>query len=111
MKITKSVKKGVPVLAIKGEVTIDTSPKLLCAFNELYDEGVRKSVVDFKEVSYIDSSGLATMIEILQRFRQNNGSIALSNMSDEVMRIFELAKIDMLLSIYKGQEDAIASLF
>ena len=110
MKIKKTEKDGITVLAIKGEVTINTSPELRRTFEELYDSGARKIVVDFEKVPYIDSSGLSVLIEMLQRFRQNGGAIALANMIDKIKYLFEIAKMDMLMSIYESQQEAIASL-
>jgi len=110
MKIRHSEKNGIPVIAVEGDINIDTASGLRDAIMRLYEEGTLKLVIDFKDVSYIDSSGLAVLIEMLQIFRQNNGEIALSNMVDKIKYVFEVSKIDMLMSVYKNEEDAVASL-
>ncbi len=110
MRIRKLKKNGIIVLTLDGDVNAHTAPKLYREFEKLYDQGIRKLVVDLKKVTYLDSSGLATLINMLQRLRQNNGAMALANMIDKVQYLFEISKIDMLMSIYQTQDDAISSL-
>ncbi len=110
MQILKFEKKGVTVLAVNGQIDVHTSPKLRLEFEKLYDQGVRKMVIDFEKVTYVDSSGLATLIYMLQQLRQNNGAMALANLLDKINNLFTLTKIDMLMSIYQTQEEAITSL-
>lgn len=108
--IKESEKDGITVLAPEGELNLHTNASLRSAFDALYDKGVRKMVIDFDKVTYIDSVGLALMIEMLQRLGQNNGTLALANMGDKVKYLFEVAKIDMMLSIFQSRNDAIASM-
>jgi len=110
LDIKKSEKDGITVLAPEGELNLNTIARLRAEFDALYGKGVRKMVVDFDKVTYIDSTGLALMIEMLQRLGQNNGSLALANMGDKIKYLFEAAKIDMMLSIFENRNDAIASM-
>ena len=109
MNIIKKEKDGIPILELTGEINLRTVQSLRTACDEVYNTGIKKLVLDFKAVSYVDSVGLALLIEMLQRFRQNGGALVLSNVEDKVRNIFELTKIDMLLSMFKCQEDAVAS--
>ena len=109
MKIKKIEKDGIPILELKGEVNIDTAPVLRLACDEVYNHGTKKLVLDFAKVTFIDSVGLALMIEMLQRFRQSDGALVLVNVEDQIRYLFELSKIDMLMSMFKCQEDAVAS--
>jgi len=108
--IKKSEENGVIVLAPEGEMNLNTIPRLRSEFDALYAKGMRKMVIDFDKVTYIDSIGLAFLIEILQRLGQNSGSLALANMGDKIKYLFEAAKIDMMMSIYQTRNDAIASM-
>jgi len=110
LTIKKTEESGIIVLAPEGELNIKTVSWLRREFETLYEQGVRKLVVDFDKVTYIDSVGLALLIEMLQRLGQNNGSLALANMGDKIKYLFETAKIDTLLSIYKNRDDAVASM-
>jgi anti-sigma B factor antagonist len=108
---TKRIEKdGIVILAVKGEVTVKTYSELRQVFERLFAEGAKKLVVNFKEVSYVDSMGLSVLIEVLQRFRQDQRSIVFANVIDKIRYLFEVTKIDMLMSIYDSQEAAIDSL-
>ena len=76
---------------------------------KLIAEGHIKVILDFKGVTYIDSSGLATLIEMFQRFKKTNGSMVFVNMGDKINNLFEITKIDMFFSVYNSQEDALNS--
>jgi len=108
--IKKSEKNGITVLAPEGELNINTVSRLRTEFEDLFAKGVRKLVIDFDKITYIDSTGLALIIEMLQRLGQNNGSLALANMGDKIKYLFEAAKIDMMMSIFQTRDDAVASM-
>ncbi|MCK4825858.1 STAS domain-containing protein [bacterium] len=109
MRIKKIKKDGILILELTGEVNIDTASVLRLACEEAYNHGTKKLVLDFAEVTFIDSVGLALMIEMLQWFGQSGGALVLVNVEDKIRYLFELSKIDMLMSTFKCQEDAVAS--
>lgn len=96
---------GVTVLQVFGEINISTSPDLRKVFEK---NTAKKVVVDLEKVNYIDSSGLATLVEMLKRMKSQGGSLGLANLSDKVRSLFEITKLDKLFSVYKNQQDAIS---
>ncbi len=101
----KSFQQGsVTVVQISGEINISTSPELRKLFEK---EALKKIVVDLEKVTYIDSSGLATLVEILKRTKNQGGSLGLSGMSDKVKSLFEITKLDKLFKIFQSQEEAV----
>jgi len=110
MKIKQSQNNDVIILMPKGDINIDSSPRLLEAFEELYSKGQRKLVLDFQDVNYIDSFGLGTLIQIQQKLSQNKGHLAFANMAEKIKYVFEISKINLMLSIFNEQNDAVASL-
>ena len=97
--------EGISIYNIEGEINISTSPQLKKAFEK---EISKKIVINFQKVTYIDSSGLATLVEVLKRSRTNGGSLGLSGMTDKVKSLFEITKLDKLFQIYASPEDAVA---
>jgi len=95
------------VVGLKGEINFDTSLTLRKTFLELIDEGKSSLVVNFKEVEYIDSSGLATLVELYQKLKGKNGTLRLSNLSGKVKSIFEITKLDKIFDIYDREEEAL----
>jgi len=97
------------IFTLDGEINISTSPQLRKAFNATIEDGLKKVLVDFSGVSYIDSSGLATFIEILQRLKKAGGRLHLSNMNEKVKNVFEITKLIKLFNIYDNNQEAITN--
>ena len=107
MQITQSDIKGFKVLTIEGEVDLNSSPEMRKVFNDLIDKGAKKIVVSFERVAYIDSSGLATLIEMMQRLKKSQGSLYFFQMSEKIKNLFEITKLDKLFAIYRTQDEAL----
>lgn len=105
MDVKTSQQDGVTIVQINGEINISTSPSLKKIFEK---EASKKIVVDLEKVSYIDSSGLATLVEVLKRARSQGGALGLAGMSDKVRSLFEITKLDKLFSIFPNQQEAVS---
>ena len=105
MEARISEQAGVSILQVSGEINISTSPDLRKVFEK---NTSKKVVVDLEKVSYIDSSGLATLVEMLKKMRSQGGSLGLSGMSDKVRSLFEITKLDKLFLVYKTQAEAVS---
>lgn len=92
---------------IDGEINLNTSPELRKAFDEFIRNNVRKVVIDFSKVPYIDSSGLATLIELLQRLKKNSGALRICCVPEKVKNIFEITKLHKLFQIFDDQASAL----
>lgn len=97
--------EGVTIFRIHGEINISTSPQLKKEFEK---QPVRKLVVDMEKVIYIDSSGLATLVEMLKKTKGQGGSLGLAGLSEKVKSLFEITKLDKLFSIYSNPQEAVS---
>ncbi len=104
MDVKTFEKEGVFIFQVNGEINISTSPELKKQFEK---QALKKVVVDLEKVNYIDSSGLATLVEILKKTKSQSGSLGLSGMSDKVKSLFEITKLDKLFQIFKTQDEAV----
>ena len=83
MKILNEKTNEIMICTIEGEININTSPELRKIFEGFIRNNEKKVIVDFTSVSYIDSSGLATLIEMFQRLKKIGGHMRLANMSQK----------------------------
>ena len=97
----------IAVFCVAGEINISTSPDLKKHFEKLPS---KKVVVNLEKVTYIDSSGLATLVEMLKKTRSQGGALGLAGMSEKVKSLFEITKLDKLFSIFVGQDEAISKI-
>lgn len=91
----------------EGEVNIHHSPQLRKAFSELIRQDAKRVVVDFSSVSNIDTSGLATLIEMYHRLRKHHGHLKLSDLNANIKKMFDVLKLCKFFEIYSTREDAI----
>ena len=96
---------GVTILQVAGEINISTSPDLRKMFEK---NAGKKLVVDLAKVNYIDSSGLATLVEMLKKMKSQGGSLGLAGMSEKVKSLFEITKLDKLFLVYNTQAEAVS---
>ena len=94
---------GVAVAAVEGEINISTSPQLKKEMEKVTNA---KVVINLSRVGYVDSSGLATLVEILKKARSRGGSLHLTHLSDKVRSLFEITKLDKLFGIYPDDATA-----
>ena len=95
------------VLAIEGSVDIYSSPELRGELKGALERQAPRIVVDMKGVSFVDSSGLATLIEALQKVNGYQGKLFLCNLSSMVLGVFQLANLDHIFQIKETREAAL----
>ena len=96
MEIKSTEKEGVLMVEVNGEINISSSPELKKAFDKFQTS---KVVINMTRVGYIDSSGLATLVELLKKTKVKGGSLTLTNLSDKVKSVFEITKLDKLFGV------------
>jgi len=99
--------QGMKVMALSGEIDMYSSPALREEIMDLIDQRVTPLLVDFKKVSYIDSSGIATFVEGLKRMMSYGGRLKLIGLLEGVREIFRFSKLDQVFEIYRSFEDAL----
>lgn len=95
------------VVALSGDVDLDSSPKVRSVLLESVGQK-RGVLVEMSAVSYIDSSGIASLVEAYQSARRESTLFALVAVSDAAMRVLELARLDQVFAIHESVSDAIA---
>ncbi|HIJ59037.1 MAG TPA: STAS domain-containing protein [Nitrospirae bacterium] len=106
MEIKIEDQKNIRILSAMGEVDMHTSPELRKHLLKAVKDKIPIVIVDLKEVSYIDSSGIATLVEALKGMMKYKGSLKLCSLSERVKEIFSFAKLDKVFEIYKDLQDA-----
>jgi anti-sigma B factor antagonist len=96
------------ILALEGEIDLHRSPQVKETFEPMVAQKIHRVLVDFSKVTYIDSSGLAVMIETLQRIQAYGGKFGMFGLRDSVRGIFEIARLDQIFSIFPDEAAAVA---
>jgi anti-sigma B factor antagonist len=99
---------GTAVVAFTGDVDLENSPE---ARKVLLDcvAGGASVLVDMSGITYIDSSGVASLVEALQAARTQGTGFALAALSDAALRVLELARLDKVFTIHASVADGLAA--
>jgi anti-sigma B factor antagonist len=95
------------IVALEGEIDMHESPQVRERFEPLIAQRTEKVVVDLSRVSYIDSSGLAVLIDAMQRIQAYGGKLALFGIRESVKTIFEIARLDKVFAIFTDRSAAL----
>ena len=89
-----------------GDVDLTASPTLRAELRKVHEGRPVRVVVDLSGVPYMDSSGVATLVEAMQVARKNRTTLILCGLTDRVRSIFEIAKLEMVFKIVATLDDA-----
>ena len=99
-------KQGALVVVLRGDVDLSSSPEarklLLSSIG-----GSDRVLVDLSSVTYIDSSGVASLVEALQASKKNGNQFALAAASEPTRRVLELARLDQVFTMYATVDEGI----
>ena len=87
------------VVSVAGDVDLYTSPDLRKAILKAIPKAAGRVAIDLNGVNYIDSSGVATLVEGLRSAREHDKAFVLLTPSPAVTQVLELAKLDSVFEI------------
>lgn len=100
------LENGVVVVRLAGEVDLQSSPEARKTLLRAVGMGERM-VVSLAGVTYIDSSGVASLVEALQKARQEKVAFALAEVSEAAGRVLQLARLDTVFTIHDRLDEAL----
>src|SRR6266550_3709544 len=96
------------IISLEGEIDLHVSPRIAATLIAAVKEKPRNLIVDLAKVSYIDSSGLAVLIEAMQSVEKYRGKFALAALQENVKPIFEIARLDQVFRIFPDVDSALS---
>lgn len=106
MEWQESAENGVVIVRLEGEIDLHYSPRLRDLLQTKVDSRIPALLLDFSGVQYIDSSGLATLVEYYQQSRSYSGRIAIAGLNSRVKSIFDLVRLNEIFSFYDTPDEA-----
>lgn len=98
------------VVEVSGEVDMTNSPRLRETILELLGEGSEtKLVINLEHVTYIDSSGVASLVEGLQAARKRKAQLSLACLNEGPRHVLELTRLLDIFAIYGTEAEALRS--
>ena len=100
---------GVTLFDIHGDVTVFSEPFLDEAYKNANNEGATKILLKFEKSAYINSGGIAVLIQLLAKTKQNNQQIGITGLSEHFKKIFNMVGITKFAKIHNSMEEALNS--
>ncbi len=97
---------GRNVVALHGEIDLERAPGVRRLLLNSVEQG-KDMLVDLSAVSYIDSSGIANLIEALQAAKTKGQRFALVSVSEQAKRVLKLARLDTVFVLYDDLDTAL----
>ncbi len=98
MSIEQKIDGNIGKLFLAGEIDLDKSPEVRENIKSLIDQ-VKIIEVQLSKVNYIDSSGIAALVEGMQLSKSSSKEFFLTDVSNEVMKVIKLAHLDKIFQI------------
>lgn len=108
--ITSEKKDGVALIRVEGEIDMFTSPNLRDTLIPFFIPQTPAVIVDLSKVSFMDSSGIATLVEGLQWSKKEGRRFILAGLGKTVFNALSLTKLDNVFSIEPDVQTALAGL-
>jgi anti-sigma B factor antagonist len=96
------------VLDVVGEVDVYSAPELRERLSDLLSAAEPSLIVNLSEVSFLDSTGIGTLVAGLNRAVQFGGTLALVCDTERILKLFRITGLDSVFAISPTIETAVA---
>ena len=104
---SRQADNGVTVIAPTGRLDVAGAPALKNAVSEAVKNGQPRLVIDLEGVSFVDSTGLGSVIAALKQVRTSKGDLRLAAPNQQVRVVLELTTLDRVFPYFATVEDAL----
>lgn len=107
--IRENTEPGAIIVAPESDVDMSRSPALRTALRGALERKPPRLVIDLAGVGYMDSSGLATLVEAMRTAKTSSTPMVLCGMNEKVRAIFEIARLHQFFKIVDNVDAALDS--
>ena len=110
MSLTTSHLDGTAVITVSGDLNIKSAPDLGKTVEKLLQPGLTRLIVDFSNITYIDSSGMGMLVSCFKQAQNNNTSFGLASVSGRVCDLLKLTRLQSFFPLYRDLDEAMAQM-
>jgi anti-anti-sigma factor len=101
---------GVMIIDLHGEINALCESVLQDAYNQATSQAPYAIALNFKDVDYINSTGIALIVSILAQARKSHIPILTFGLSDHYQEIFQITRLSDFMSIHQDEASALAEM-
>ena len=109
LAVERTSDEGVELVLVEGELDIATAPRLISVLNRAVQEALRSLVVDLSHVDFMDSTGLALLINAHRRLTRRRKGFAVICPPGPLWRVFEITDMVDTLHVCPDRDSAWAA--
>ena len=108
MKISTLIKQGILIVRVEGEMDMHAADE----FRNIVDSaleasGVKNILLNLKDVTFIDSSGLGVILGRYKKVNMLGGRLTATNVRPQVIKIFQLSGMLKIMNLYSSETEAL----
>lgn len=100
--------EGVLVMVVRGELDLYSAPELRARLLDAIADGAASVVLDLRETTFMDSTGLGVIVAAMKALRAQDGHLVLVNESRSIAKTLAITGLDELLTVEDTVEAAVA---
>jgi anti-anti-sigma factor len=108
-KVAVRRRGDVAVLDIAGDIDRAADAPLQQAYDQAVADGGRAVLLNFGEVGYINSTGIAVIVSLLARARKEGRRISAYGLTEHYRHIFSITRLSDFIGIYSDEDTAMGS--
>ncbi|MEN6358025.1 MAG: STAS domain-containing protein [Armatimonadota bacterium] len=98
---------GVNVLDVTGEIDVYTAPQFKEAINSVLSGGQKHLIINFAQVTYMDSSGFGALLSATKQLKPAGGTVNLIKCCGSIDRILKITRLNTVFGIYDSLDEAL----
>lgn len=110
MQLQHTSEQNIEVIQLPKRILMADAKQTKKSLHGFLNQQKPRIALDMRDVEFIDSSGLAVLVNCLQACRRKSGDVCLFGLRDTVRTLFELTRLHTVFPIENLQQDAIARL-
>jgi anti-sigma B factor antagonist len=100
--------RGVVVLDLRGEINDFAQEALDAAYAEAESNDPEVILLNFEEIDYINSTGIALIVGLLAKARVSKRRLVAFGLSDHYVEVFEIIRLSDFMSVFPDEQSAMS---
>lgn len=100
---------GAALVTVTGALTNAAEADLMAVVGEVTAQGIHTMILDFSQITYINSTGIGLLVTLLVRANRLNLHLAACGLNEHYREIFALTRLEEAFSVFATREEALAA--
>jgi anti-anti-sigma factor len=110
LEATVRERDGLAIIDLRGEIDAAAEAALEVAYADATRQRSGAILLNFRDVDYINSTGIALIVGLLGQARRSGRSLLACNLSEHYREIFQITRLADFIAIYPNESDALAQM-